>query len=86
MSEEKVEIVRQAVDAFNARDRERRFDLMDPEIEFRSVLERKTYPRSRRACGVAMSEENVEIIVPGDDSQSVLLELLGAPATSGKST
>jgi hypothetical protein len=33
-----------------------------------------------------MSEENVEIIVRGDDSQSVLLELLGAPATSGKST
>jgi hypothetical protein len=33
-----------------------------------------------------MSEENVEIIVPGDDSQSLLLEFLGAPATSGKST
>jgi hypothetical protein len=33
-----------------------------------------------------MSEENVEIIVRGVDSQSELLELLGAPATSGKST
>jgi hypothetical protein len=33
-----------------------------------------------------MSQENVEIIVRRDDSQSVLLELLGAPATSGKAT
>ncbi len=33
-----------------------------------------------------MSEENVEIIVWGNDSQGVLLELLGASATSGKST
>jgi ketosteroid isomerase-like protein len=43
MSEENVEIVRQAVDAFNARDRDRLLGLMDPEIEFRSVFERKTY-------------------------------------------
>jgi ketosteroid isomerase-like protein len=43
MSEENVEVVRQAVDAFNARDRDRLLGLMDPEIEFRSVFERKTY-------------------------------------------
>jgi ketosteroid isomerase-like protein len=43
MSEENVEIVRQAVEAFNARDRDRLLGLMDPEIEFRSVFERKTY-------------------------------------------
>jgi hypothetical protein len=33
-----------------------------------------------------MSEENVEIIVRGDDAQSVLLELLRGPATSGKAS
>jgi ketosteroid isomerase-like protein len=43
MSQENVEIVRQAVDAFNARDRNRLLGLMDPEIEFRSVFEQKTY-------------------------------------------
>jgi ketosteroid isomerase-like protein len=43
MSHDNVEIVRQAVDAFNARDRDRLLGLMDPEIEFRSVFERKTY-------------------------------------------
>jgi ketosteroid isomerase-like protein len=43
MSQENVEIVRQAVDAYNARDRDRLLGLMDPEIEFRSVFERKTY-------------------------------------------
>ena len=43
MSQEDVEVVRQAVDAFNARDRDRLLGLMDPEIEFQSVFERKTY-------------------------------------------
>jgi ketosteroid isomerase-like protein len=43
MSEENVEIVRQAVEAFNARDRDRLLGFMDPEIEFRSLFERKTY-------------------------------------------
>jgi ketosteroid isomerase-like protein len=43
MSEENIEIVRQAVEAFNARDRDNLLGLMDPEIEFRSVFERKTY-------------------------------------------
>ena|SRR5256885_16827680 len=43
MSEQNVEVVRQAVDAFNARDRDRLLSLMDPEIEFRSVFEQKTY-------------------------------------------
>jgi ketosteroid isomerase-like protein len=43
MSQENVEIVRQAVEAFNARDRDRLLDLMDPVIEFRSMFERKTY-------------------------------------------
>jgi ketosteroid isomerase-like protein len=43
MSQANVEIVRQAVDAFNARDRDRLLGLMAPEIEFRSVFEQKTY-------------------------------------------
>ena len=45
-------------------------------------MEAKQHPSERYCVG----EENVEIIVRGDDSQSVLLEVLGAPATSGKST
>ena len=43
MSQENVEIVRQVVDAYNARDTDRFLGLIDPEIEFRSVFERKTY-------------------------------------------
>jgi ketosteroid isomerase-like protein len=43
MSEENVEIVRRAVEAFNARDRDRLLSLMDPEIEFRSAFEQKIY-------------------------------------------
>jgi ketosteroid isomerase-like protein len=43
MSQENVEIVRQVVDAYNARDTDRFLGLIDPEIEFRSVFERKIY-------------------------------------------
>src|SRR5215510_15048724 len=43
MSEENIEIVRQVADAFNARDTDRLLSLMDPEIEYQSVFERKTY-------------------------------------------
>jgi len=43
MSEENIEVVRQVADAFNARDTDRLLSLMDPEIEYRSVFEQKTY-------------------------------------------
>jgi ketosteroid isomerase-like protein len=43
MSQENVEIVRTAVDAFNARDEDRLLSLVDSDIEFRSAIEQKTY-------------------------------------------
>jgi ketosteroid isomerase-like protein len=43
VSRKNVEIVRRAVAAFNARDRDRALSLCDPEIEFRSPLEQETY-------------------------------------------
>jgi ketosteroid isomerase-like protein len=43
MSKENVEIVRRAYDAFNARDRAAFLRMCDPEVEFRSALEQKTY-------------------------------------------
>jgi ketosteroid isomerase-like protein len=43
MSEENVEIVRKAFDALNARDRDRALTLMDPEIEYHSPFEQRTY-------------------------------------------
>ena len=43
MSQENVEIVRRAVAAFNARKREELLGLMDPEIEYQSPMEQRTY-------------------------------------------
>jgi hypothetical protein len=43
LSEDNVEVVRRAVEAFNARDVERGLSLTDPEIEYRSVVEDKVY-------------------------------------------
>jgi ketosteroid isomerase-like protein len=57
MSQENVEMVGQAVDAFNARDMDRLLDLMDPEIEFRSVVERKTY---RGLAGMVQYREDID--------------------------
>jgi ketosteroid isomerase-like protein len=57
MSAENVEIVRRAVDAFNARDRDRLLGLMDPEIEFRSVFERKTY---RGLAGMVQYRDDID--------------------------
>jgi SnoaL-like domain len=43
MSEENVEVVRRAMAAFNARDRDRALSMCDPEIELWSPFEQKTY-------------------------------------------
>jgi SnoaL-like domain len=43
MSQENVEVVREAVDALNARNRERLRSVFHPEVEFRSVAEQKVY-------------------------------------------
>jgi len=43
MSQENVEVVRRAAAAFNAGDRDRLLGLFDPEIEYRSPMEQRTY-------------------------------------------
>jgi ketosteroid isomerase-like protein len=43
MSQENVEVVRRAAAAFNAGDRDRLLALFDPEIEYRSPMEQRTY-------------------------------------------
>jgi hypothetical protein len=43
MSQENVEVVREAVDALYAGDRERLFSMLHPEVEFRSAAEQKVY-------------------------------------------
>jgi uncharacterized protein len=48
MSQKNVEIVQTLVDAFNARDREGILRLVDPEIEFHSAAEQKTYRGNAR--------------------------------------
>ena len=43
MSQTNVEVVREAVDALNARNRDRLLSVFHPEVEFRSVAEQKVY-------------------------------------------
>jgi ketosteroid isomerase-like protein len=43
MSQENVEVVREAVNALNAGNRERLFNVFHPDVEFRSVAEQKVY-------------------------------------------
>ncbi len=43
VSEENVEIVHRVFEAFNARDRTAALSMCDPEIEYRSPFEQKTY-------------------------------------------
>jgi len=62
MSEENVEVIRNAVEAFNAGDRERLFSLVDPEIEFRSAFEQKTY---RGLDGLVRYREDVAAVLEG---------------------
>ena len=66
MSQENVEIVRQAVDAYNARDTDRFLGLIDPEIEFRSVFERKTY---RGLAGMVQWTEDLDATMEGLHSE-----------------
>jgi ketosteroid isomerase-like protein len=60
MSQENVEAVRRAVDAFNVRDRERVYELLDPEVEFHSALiEKKTY---RGHAGLAQYRADLDAV------------------------
>jgi ketosteroid isomerase-like protein len=58
MSEQNVKVLREAVEAFNIRDRERVYELMDPEVEFRSALiDQKTY---RGLAGLAQYRADLD--------------------------
>jgi ketosteroid isomerase-like protein len=92
MSEENVEIVRRAVDAFNARDTERLLSMCDPEIEFRSAVEQKTYRgldelvRYREGVAAVMEDFHIEdsrLLDAGGDRVVQLYRLVGRGAGSG---
>jgi ketosteroid isomerase-like protein len=92
MSEENVEVVREAVDAFNARDRDRLLGLMDPEIEFRSVFERRTYRglaemvQFREDLDATLEEfhsEDDRFLDAGEDRVLYLYRVVGRGAGSG---
>ncbi len=92
MSEENVEIARQAAHAFNARDMDRFLGLMDPEIEFRSVFERKTY---RGLAGMVQWTEDLDATIDelhseddrfleaGEDRVVYLYRIVGTGTGSG---
>jgi ketosteroid isomerase-like protein len=60
MSQENVEIVRRAMDAFNTQDRDRFLSFMDPEIEFESLVEQKTY---RGVAGMEQYRDDVDAVI-----------------------
>jgi ketosteroid isomerase-like protein len=92
MSRENVEIVRRAMDAFNARDRERLLSLMDPEIEYQSAMEQKTYRgvaevvQYREAVDAVMEDFHTEedrFVDVGEDRVLHLYRIVGRGAGSG---
>jgi ketosteroid isomerase-like protein len=96
MSQENVELVRRATEAFNARvpdrDTERVLGAMHPDIEFRSVTERKVY---RGITGMRQYRQDLEISLrgfhtegdrflgAGEDRVVHLYRLVGQGARSG---
>ena len=96
MSEENVELMRRAFEAFNARDREGALSLCDPEIEYRSAfvpaLEQKTYRgldgmvRWREDVAAALEDfhmEDIRFLDAGGDRVVALYRILGRGAGSG---
>ncbi len=92
MSQENVEIVRQAMAAFNARDRDRLLSMCDPEIEFHSAAEQKTYRgldemvRYREDVDAVMEEFRIEedrFLDAGSDRVVLLYRMVGRGAESG---
>jgi ketosteroid isomerase-like protein len=92
MSQENVEIVRRAVDAFNARDTKRLLSMCDPAIEFRSAVEQKTYRgldelvRYREGVAAVMEDFHIEdsrFLDAGGDRVVQLYRLVGRGAGSG---
>ena len=87
-----MEIVRRAVDAFNARDTERLLSMCDAEIEFRSAVEQKTYRgldelvRYREGVAAVMEDFHVEdsrFLDARGDRVVQLYRLVGRGAGSG---
>ena len=92
MSEENVEIVRKALDALNARDRDLALSLMDPEIEYRSPFEQKTYRgldgmvRWREDMAAALEDfhfEDSRFLDAGGDRVVALYRMVVRGAASG---
>jgi ketosteroid isomerase-like protein len=92
MSQENVEIVREAMAAFNARDRDRVLSMCDPEIEYRSPIEQKTYRgldeivRWREDVAAVMEDfhfEDSRFLDAGRDRVVVLYRIVGRGAGSG---
>jgi ketosteroid isomerase-like protein len=92
MSEENIDVIRKAVEAFNAGDRERLFSLVDPAIEFRSAFEQQTYRgleglvRYREDVAAALEGFQVEhdrFVDAGGDRVVQLYRLVGRGAGSG---
>jgi ketosteroid isomerase-like protein len=91
MSQENVEIVR-ALAAFNARDRDRALSMCDPEIEYRSPFEQKTYRgldgmvRWREDVAAAIEDFHLEdsrFLDAGGDRVAALYRIVGRGAGSG---
>jgi len=92
MSQENVEIVRKAVAAFNARDRKELLSLMDPEIEYQSPMEQRTY---RGLDGMIQYRDDVDAVLDdfhteddrfldvGEDRVLYLYRIVGRGAGSG---
>jgi ketosteroid isomerase-like protein len=92
MSEENMEIVRAGIEAWNAGDRNRAVSVFDPEIEFHSATERKTYrgldgmARYREDVGAVIADfhfEDARIIDAGGDRVLGLYRIVGRGAGSG---
>jgi ketosteroid isomerase-like protein len=96
MSQENVEIVRQAFDALNARDTDRALSMCDPEIEYRSAfvpaLAPKTYRgldgmvRWREDVAAALEDfhvEDIRFLDAGGDRVVALYRIVVPGAGSG---
>jgi ketosteroid isomerase-like protein len=92
MSEENLEIVHRAYEAFNARDTATFLSMCDPRVEFHSALERKTYRGPdemlrRREDVVAVMEDfhrqDIRFLDAGGDRVPILYRMVGGGAGSG---
>jgi ketosteroid isomerase-like protein len=92
MSQENVEIVRAGIEAWNAGDRDRALSVFDPEIEFHSATERKTYRgldgmvRYTEDVGAVIEDfqfEDIRFLNAGRDRVVALYRIVGRGAGSG---